>query len=123
MYLSYHLKHRCSTAGANVDGPTLFSAVEILQSTNVRRSQIRDVNVVPDCSAVGRRVVGPKDLQALALSQSSADGQRNQVSLVLMLLAQFALRIGAGGVEITESHPTNLASLTHPLEDSLDDQL
>src|SRR5579872_6898715 len=108
LYFSDHFQYGCSVAGTNVDGPALFSAAEILQCTNVRRGQIGDMNVVPDCSAVGRSVIGPKDPQRLALSQGRANGQRDQVSFVLVFFAEFAFRIAASGVEIAESHPTKL---------------
>src|SRR5260370_36098420 len=101
----YHFQHGRSSASSKVDSPALASAVEILQGTNVCRSQIRDVDVVADCSAVGRGIIGPKDLQALALFKRGPNGQGNQVSFVQVLFAQFATEIGAGGVEIAESHP------------------
>ena len=76
---------------------------EPAEGPHVGVGQVGDMDVVAHRGAVGRRVVGPEDLRPPARPQRRADDERNQVRLGIVILADLAVGIGAGGVEVAEA--------------------
>ena len=96
------LAHRLRRAGAEVVGaPTSRSARERFERAHVRVGQIGHVDVVAQARAVRRRVVVAEHLQALAAGRG-VDRARDDVNLRRVILAELAVGIGAGGVEIAK---------------------
>ena len=68
----------------------------------MRLGQIGDVDVVAHRGAVGRRVVGAEDRERSPAAVRRLDRQRDEVRLRGVVLADFAVGIGAGGVEVAK---------------------
>ena len=67
----------------------------------MRDRQVLDVDVVADRGAVGRRIVGPVDLDRGRGAERGAQDVRDQVRLGVVVLAEAAAR--AGDVEVPEA--------------------
>src|SRR5271170_2421911 len=65
------------------------------------------MDIVPNAGAVGRRVVGPENLQRRAIAPDGFKSGRDEVSLRAMNLAHQAVFIGTRRIEIAESDKTN----------------
>ena len=65
-------------------------------------SQVVDVNVVTNASAIRRWVIVTKDSDALSLPESGLQYDWNQVALRVVIFAQITVRAGAGGVKVPQ---------------------
>src|SRR5712691_533238 len=68
----------------------------------MRIGDIGDVDVIPNGSAVGRRIIGAVDLERRARAQGSSQHIRDQVGLRIVVLSQ-PLR-GARRIEVAQAH-------------------
>src|ERR1700733_11466847 len=82
-----------------VDQPVAI--IERFKGEQVRARQILYMHIVADAGAIRCRIVLPEDLDALALSQSHIQNQRNQVRLRLMRFAPTFY--GSSHVEVTQA--------------------
>ncbi len=80
-------------------GPGLGQPVE---DRDVGPAQVVHVHVVAQAGAVGRGVVGAEELRGRAPAVRRLDGQRDEVGLRVVVLADRPVRRGAGGVEVAE---------------------
>ncbi len=87
------------------------------------RRQIGDVDVVADRGAVGGGIVGAVDLDRVARSERGAQDARDQVGFRLVVLADLAIGIGPGGVEVAQRGVTQPIGAGVPVERPLDRQL
>ena len=62
------------------------------------------MDIVPDAGAVFGGVIGPVDVDPLPFAQCCQQAKRNQVGFGSMVLAQAALRVGAGDIEIPQDN-------------------
>ena len=69
----------------------------------MRLSQIIDMNVVANASAVRRWIIGAEDLQLRALSCRGSQRQRNQMGFGIVRFTDFAALIRPCGVEIAQT--------------------
>ena len=118
-----HLPHRAAAPGAEVQVEAGRSLAERRQGQQVCLSQVEDVNVVSHRGAVRRGVVGPEDRQRIAATVRRLDRQRDEVRLRRMILADVAVGIGAGGVEVAQRRVAEAVGLSVPAQHSLDGQL
>ncbi len=80
------------------------------------------MHIVAHRGAVGGRIVVAEDRKALARMHGRADGQGDGVGLRVVSLADAALRISAGGVEIAQSDGAEAGSGVQVAQDLLDHQ-
>ena len=76
----------------------------MIQRPNMGVGDIRDVDIVPKAGTVGRLVIRTVDVNGCPIERRG-DHERNQVCLRIVLLADFAVRIGARGIEIAQRNP------------------
>src|SRR4030095_13178423 len=96
-----HFSHTETSPGAEVvDQPAALR--ERVQCEHVRRSQVEDVDVVPNATAILSGVVRSEDRNSGTLAERYFQNQRNQVGFRRMVFAQ--VRAGrAGCVEIAQA--------------------
>lgn len=78
----------------------------MLERFYVSTREIVHVDVVSDARAVGRGIVRAEDLQLRPLSRGGAQGERNQVGLGIVQLADLTALIGSRRVEISQADKT-----------------
>ena len=81
------------------------------------------MNVVADAGAVRRRVVQPEHLQRRAPAECRVDGERDQVRLRVVVLAQAPGRVRAGRVEVAERGAAKPMDAVGPVQRALDHAL
>ena len=89
----------------------------------MRFREVAHVHVVANRGAVGRRVVGAEDLDMLAPSLRRFDRARDEMRFRLVCLADVAVAIGAGRVEVAQRHVTEGMRLAVPVQHPLDEAL
>ena len=83
--------------------------------------KIHDVNVVADARAVGRRIVGAKDLNARFLAERDFEDIGDDVRFLPVMFAKF---LGAsGGVKIPEANIGQAVLPVIPIKNALEHQL
>ena len=96
-----HLPHAEALPCAEVvDQPAALG--ERIQGKQVRRSQIEDVDVVPNAAAIRRRVVCSEDRNARTLSERYFQDEWNQVRFRRMVFAQVRASC-SGCVEVAQA--------------------
>jgi hypothetical protein len=107
-----HFAYRMRMPGAEIvdAGPADFD--DRLQRLQVRVGEVRHVDVVAQARPVRRGIVVAEHLQRVPAGRR-VDGARNQMDLRGMILADVAVGIRAGGVEVAQRHGTNIVG---PLE-------
>ena len=112
-----HLQHRMPGGGAEVVGDA--GVVQPFQRREVGGGEVRHVDVVADAGAVRRVVVGAKHRQFGAAAEHGVDGQRDQVGFRRVVLAQAALGVGAGGVEVAQAGGAHAVDAFGPAQRAL----
>lgn len=86
----------------------------------MRLRQIRHVDIIANAGPVSRVIVVAEDADAWPIARNRVKHERDEVGFGIMRLADFALRIRAGGVKISLRHPRNpmraLKISQHPLD-------
>ena len=85
--------------------------------------QIRDVHVVSNASAIGRRIVRPMDNHITAESGRSLQNQGDQVRLRNVIFSVRSIGIGPGSVEVAEGQVPESIRGTEPGHGSLEGEL
>ena len=117
-----HLLHRVAHARAAIQLDAGSALEQIAQRARVRVRQVRHMDVVADGGAIGSGVIRPEDAQRRA-AHGRADGQGDQMSLGIVPFADFAVRIGAGGVEIAQANRAQAVSPIVPAQGVFQEQL
>ena len=73
--------------------------------------QIIDMNVIPYPGAVRRRVVSAKHIQLFTFADSNFSSHLDQQGRLLGGLANAALRVGAGHIEVAQNDMTHVSRL------------
>src|SRR5438874_1469868 len=60
------------------------------------------MNVIPNASAIGRGIIGAKDLQMRTNAQSRLQDEWNQMRFRIVIFANISFWIGTGGIEVTK---------------------
>ena len=81
------------------------------------------MNVVPDARAVGCRIICAEDAYARLASYCGVESKGNQVRFRVVVLADIAIRIGAGRIEIPQRQVLDTVGLAKPPQCSLKRQL
>ncbi len=89
----------------------------------MRVREVRHVDVVAQAGAVGRGVVGAEYGERVAAVQGGVDHERDQVRLGVMVLAEAAGRVRAGGIEVAQAGGAQPVHLARPVQRPLDHQL
>ena len=76
---------------------------ETVKDCDVRATEIVDMDIITQASAVGGRVVRTEQLEVRAFARRDVNGHRNEVGLGRMIFTDGAIRGGAGGIKISES--------------------
>jgi len=66
--------------------------------------EVCDVDVVTDAGAVGRRIVGAENLDAVPLAQGRLQDQGDEVCFRCVVFTNGAASIGPGGIEVAQGH-------------------
>ena len=98
------LLHREAVAVAQVEGVAVAAGGEFFQRQQVGLAQVHDVDVVADAGAVGSVVVAAEDGDVGAAPGCGLQHQRDEVGFRFVAFAEFAFRVGAGGVEVAQAH-------------------
>src|SRR5712691_6463075 len=80
------------------------------------------MNVVADRRPIWGRIVGSVDVDLRTLAEGGLQYQRHKMSFWLMLFADLAVGVGAGGVEIAQRHRAQTIGLPVPVKRALDRQ-
>ena len=108
-----HFTNGGSAAGAQIVEITFFG----LQSKNVSLGEVQYVDVVAYARAIGRGVVGAKNIHRLALAESDLEDVGDEVRLDSVILSK-CLRCPSR-IEVTEGREGEFVNLVIPLEDGL----
>ena len=93
--------------------------VQMIQRQQMRLGQVGDVDVVAHAGAVRRRIVGAEHLQRRPAAERGVDRQRDQVRLRLVILAEPAGGIGAGGIEVAQHAAAQPVDAPRPMQRAL----
>ena len=89
----------------------------------MRCGKIGNMNVVADTGAIIGRVIGAENFDLATTSQRDVENRRHQVGLGIMILADFSVGVGAGGIEISQGDEAKIVCdgeiAQHPLDDEL----
>ncbi len=96
--------HRKPVSRSHVESVALSSAGEVLQCPDVGLRQIDYMNVVTNACSIGCLVIVAEDPDLLAPVECHLQNERDEVGLWIVILSQFTIWIGAGGIEIPENH-------------------
>ncbi len=111
--------HAVAMPIADVRDQRLAAGAQVVERIQVRGGEVFDVDVVAHAGAVGRRVVGAEHRQVRALADRGLAGHLDQQRGGARRLADAALRVGAGHVEIAQhdvAHRRGRAQVAqHPL--------
>ncbi len=118
-----HRAHGMACARAEIEREAVAALEQMRQRQHVRVGQVLDMDIVADGGAVGRRIVGAEDVDGGAPPERGLQHERDEVGLGLVLLADLALGIGAGGVEIAQRRVAQAPRGPEPVQHALDHQL
>ena len=90
-----------------------------LQGKEMCLCKVIDMDVIPDAGPVFRGVIISININFTPLSQGRLKDQRNQVSLRVMILSDFTIRISARCIEISQWYGINTISVTVVIKDLL----
>jgi len=111
-----HLPHRKPAIVSQIEDVAFTASLEVAQSEHMRASQIDDVDVVPNTSAVRCRVVRSEDVDGLAQSGGCLQDQGNQVRFGLMPLSDLSIRVRPRRIEIAKGHKFQTKNFMVPLQ-------
>jgi hypothetical protein len=94
----------------------------MLQGSNVRLSQIRNVHIVPYRCAVFGGIVTAVDFDGFQLSECRFDNAWDQVCFRNVYLAELAVRISSCRIEVAQRGPAQIVSAFIPFQYSLDEE-
>jgi sporulation protein YlmC with PRC-barrel domain len=117
-----NLPDRIALRIRQIAGATRVTVEKIFESAHVRVGNVHDVDVVADAGAVRRIVVGPEHIDGAAVA-GRCEGERNEVRLRIMGLADLAVRVGACGVEVAQRHRAQARRTVEVAQHPLDHQL
>ena len=89
-------------ARAEIIKEGLSGLAQLRQYVEMSAGKVVDVHVIPQTGAIRRRIIRAEDLQGRATAQCGGDGQRDQVGLRRMVLADRPIGRSPGGIEVTE---------------------
>ena len=102
--LRQHLRHRVALAGAEVEDVVAGVGLHVVQRAQVGFAQVFDVDVVAHAGAIGRVVVVAKQFHGAGLRvERGFDDVGDEVGFGLVRFADFAIAVGAGGVEVAQA--------------------
>ena len=108
-----HFAHAVAVAVTAVRDERFAAGAQVVERVQVRGGEIFDVDVVAHTGAVGRREVGAEDRQVRAFAHGRFDRRLDQQRGLARRLADAALRVGAGDVEITQHHVSACGVTAH----------
>src|SRR4029077_16122795 len=94
------LQHRKAAPVAAVEGVAGAAGREVGEGGAVRARQIAHLDIVANTGAVGRRVVGAKDVEVAALAERGLAGDLDEVRCARRRLSRAPQRVGAGHIEV-----------------------
>ena len=97
----HDLSHAVPTSGSQVQVQSL-AFLQPVEGSQVGLGQVIDMDIVPHAGAIGCRVITPENRDLVPLSQCDLEHDRDQVCFGIMVLAQVALRMCPGGIEISK---------------------
>src|ERR1700730_9443749 len=118
-----HLSHRMTSADPKVQRRAFASGVKLFERAQMCVGKILDVNVIADAGTVCSRIIDAVDLDVRSLSEGRLQHQWDEVCFGLVTLADLAIGIGSGGIEIPERNRADAISLSVPTQRPLDCEL
>src|SRR3954470_20443528 len=115
------LSNRVATAISQVIAAAFMLKLREHPDMSVR--QIGNMDVIADAGAVVSRVILSKDLDIRALSRRDIENQRDQMRFRIVILAQMAVGMRTGCVEIAQAGGTHPMDLVRPVKNPLDHEL
>src|SRR4029077_6719210 len=94
------LQHGKAAPVAAVEGVAGAAGREVGEGGAVRARQIAHLDIVANTGAVGRRVVGAKDVEVAALAERGLAGDLDEVRCARRRLSRAPQRVGAGHIEV-----------------------
>src|SRR5207302_4000750 len=119
----YHFSHRVAFSCAQIKGHAFVSIKQVLERKDMRRRQIRNVNIVADCRPIGCRIIRSIDVQRRPGAASHIHGQRDQMSFRAVHLSDFAFQVRPSRVEVSQRHASQTVSLSVPIQSALQEAL
>jgi len=102
--LGNKLADRPAAAGAEIECLAFRTIEQRADGCDVRVGEIDHMDVIAHAGAVCHRVIVTENRKALAVSRGRLEQQRNGMGFWNVALADLALRIGAGGIEVAQHH-------------------
>lgn len=115
--------HGRPVAGAEIEGVALPAVEQMFDRARMRVRKIEHMNEIPHAGPVARIIVRAKHLEVGPSSQSRIHCDRDGMRFRRMPLADAALGVGAGSVEIAQDEGPEALVLIQVSQDLLDDQL
>jgi hypothetical protein len=100
--LAEQLRDGRALACSEVQGNRFAASLQVFDRPAVRGAQVHDMDKVANTGAIRRIQVVAEDGQGLRGDERGLQGERNQVRLGGVNLADLAARIGTRGVEVSQ---------------------
>lgn len=68
----------------------------------MRTCEVRNVDVIAEAGTIGSRIIRAEDPDLRAPARSGVEHERNEMCFRVVVLAEFAITIRAGGIEIPQ---------------------
>src|SRR5258708_21225252 len=88
---------------ATIERRAAATAAQMIERLNMSTHQIANMDVIADTCAIWRRVVGSKDLHAVAKAEGGLNRDLYQVRRLTSRLPSAELGVGAGDIEIAQA--------------------
>ena len=91
---------------ATIKNIALATIEQVAQSDKMRRSQIIDMDIIANAGAILGGIIGAEQVQSGILTPSGLKGTGDQMSRILIGLADATAAVGTGHIKIAQGHIT-----------------
>jgi len=117
-----HIADRVTTTGPQIDAGARSFCEKMIERFDVSAREIADVHIIAHGRAVGRVVIGSKELKKWNLSLRRRDDERDEVGLGCVVLSDLPIGIGPGSIEVAQIHVPQAVSPLVPIQDVFHEQ-
>src|SRR5262245_64951060 len=89
---------------------------KMIERFDVSAGEVADVHVIAHGRAVGRVVIGSKELKKWSLSLRRRDDERDEVGLGGVVLSDLPIGIGPGSIEVAQIYVPQAVSPLGPIQ-------
>src|ERR1700730_16615141 len=99
-----NFSHRMTSTRPEVYCCASASGAKIFERAQMRLGEILDVDVIANRGSVSSRVIDPIDVDVRSLSEGRLQHQGDEVRFGFVKLADLALGVASGSIEIAQRH-------------------